>query len=75
MALSEEDKKYIKEVAREARGILRDDKILARLPAPVTDPPEGDPKNGPTPPPRKDDKDTEPVVKPDRWWGTALDEK
>jgi hypothetical protein len=78
MALSEEDKKYIKEVAREARGILRDDRILARLPAPATPPddaPEVDPKNGPASPPRKSDDEAKPVAKPDRWWGESLNEK
>jgi hypothetical protein len=72
MALSDEDKAYIKEVAKEARQILRDDKILARLPAP--DPvkePQRDPKDGPASPPKKDEP-VAPVAKPDRWWGDSV---
>jgi hypothetical protein len=74
MALTDEDKAHIAGVIREARGILRDDMILARLPVPT--PVEGDdapdPTGKPKAPPRKPEDD-KPKAKPDRWWGELDD--
>jgi hypothetical protein len=70
MALSPEDKAEIQSYMREAAVIIREDKILARLPKP--EPKEPDPKDGPITPPKKDDADTGKPVKHDRWWGEAV---
>lgn len=55
-----------KEIA-EARRILREDRVLAKLNKHFPDEPVTDPKDGPPPPDPKDPP--EPVVKKGIWWG------
>jgi hypothetical protein len=73
MAMTDEDKAYIKQVSQEAARILREDKILAKLSkAYPDDPPETDPENpdgGPKAPPKKPAPEPGKDKPRDRWWG------
>lgn len=74
MTFSDEDKKLIREEIAEARRILREDRVLAKLNKHFPDQAEEDEDDGlPKPPPKKD-KPEEPPKKRDAWWGDALDD-
>jgi hypothetical protein len=76
MALSDDDKAHIKAVIDEARHILRDDRILARLPAPEPGEPDDQPEEPGGPPKAPPRKTTPPDPQPkrDKWWGDAAGE-
>jgi hypothetical protein len=75
---SEEDKAYLREQLAEARRILREDRILARLsrlsPDEPVDPDSAGNADGKPPAPKKKDQPDEPPKKRRIWWGDALDE-
>jgi hypothetical protein len=78
MAMTDDDKAYIKSVSDEARRILREDRILAKLNKVYPDAPDGGDQNDgkPKPPPAKNPpaasgEDKKPR---NRWWGESADE-
>lgn len=73
MAFTDEDKKLIREEIAEARRILREDRVLAKLNKHFPDQAEEEDDGLPKPPPKKD-KPEEPPKKRDAWWGDALDD-
>ena len=78
MALSDEDKAELQEQLKEARRILKEDKVLAHNTlmderwkrVHGDDPPPVDPNAPPAPP--KNDPPTDQPKKKGIWWGDAL---
>jgi hypothetical protein len=71
--MAEDVEALVKKEIAEARRILRDDKVLAKLNKHFPDEEPDDDK--PKPPPKKDNPETkEPAKRPGIWWGAAAND-